>query len=63
MNKEEIEKIIKENIETLKLRIKISHDHATELEKQFTWEDVLYFKKNELDYLLFQINENTKEEK
>lgn len=63
MDKEEIEKIIKENIETLNLIIKINHDHAADLEKQFTWEDVLYFKKNELDYLLFQINENTKEEK
>ena len=61
MNKEEIEKIIKENIEILNLRIRINHEHTTELEKQFTWEDVLYFKKNELEYLLFQINENTKE--
>lgn len=63
MNKEEIEKIIKENIETLNLRIKINHEHQEDLKKQFTWEDVLYFKKNELEYLLFQINENTKEEK
>lgn len=63
MNKEEIEKIIKENIETLNLRIKINHEHAADLKKEFTWEDVLYFKKNELEYLLFQINDNTKEEK
>lgn len=60
MNKEEILKEIEEEIEILNLRIKINHDHATELEKQFTWEDVLYFKKNELDYLLYKI---TKEEK
>ena len=63
MDKEEIEKIIKENIEILNLRIKINHESEIDLEKKFTWEDVLYFKKNELEYLLFQINENTKEEK
>lgn len=63
MNKEEIMKEIEEGIEILNLRIKINHEHATELEKQFTWEDVLYFKKNELEYLLYKINEVTKEEK
>ena len=63
MNKEEIVRKIKENIEILNLRIKINHEHATELEKQFTWEDVLYFRKNELEYLLYEINDNTKEEK
>ena len=63
MNKKEIKKIIKENIEILNLRIKINHENKIDLEKKFTWEDVLYFKKNELDYLLFLINENTKEEK
>lgn len=63
MNKEEILKEIEEEIEILNLRIKIIHDYATDLEEKFTWEDVLYFKKNELDYLLYKINEGTKEEK
>lgn len=63
MNKEEIVRKIEENIEILNLRIKINHESKIDLEKKFTWEDVLYFKKNELEYLLFQINENTKEEK
>lgn len=60
MKKEDVEKKIEEAIEILKIRIKLNNERGEDLDKKFTWEDVLYFKKNELEALLYEITKEGK---